>query len=932
MGYIDGRDLAPLSRRSIWTSSSDEADVKKDALYTFLRENEVEYDDGHGQYTFWLFGTKYRSTYKLAVYFSPDLPSSKREWTARGNSSRKRPRPRRDEDRRDERSDEDDTFVQQHRPVRCDGGTETILARLARLEAEVVRKDAEIARLKSRPAQVPRPVSDSDRLDSGSQTRTSTPRSSPPPENNPGLFVYAPPPRAINPFVQQIHRQARSLEALRLGTVDDSVTLEDVEEVFDRRIGHDGEFVCTLRDKCNFGPGVVLDAFNHVGVTFATAMEQSGKTHLMVALVALASTMKRPCVVLAGVPHATTCELSDKMKDPLEYLGIRTRFISNAEQQWTKFLSDPDEVRDFLSGHLVVVTPAYAMGRCTFLERLDARDVLVLVDESDVLFARDEWAVGSKEEVVGDLLSEISAEGARASGAVMISATHIGDLHIWNTVLRDVSVKHIKVDLDLLRDRGFTTHHEMELINTVDLGDAVKEKQHGLTTLGFRHLMKDFKECAGTRKLMLVASCPRVNAGDSTLFTQADLLMRYDPEAIVVVHYSGNCFFKPNYGDATCTWTPMTVINPLGLTNRERKPAKVKTIGLALRLLQLRYCSCSYRPAGADPGAPGTSAAAEAAATTVVDRRFIVVGYNALARSTSPRTDDMVPTHMFALMGKGRHSADVRQTLMRPAGHNTGVRAKNGHGDVKVVTTEADWELVSVIYEFQEMIQDEMARNPSFNFETFRDYSIGYASVIGSGRKHARPSIVLKNEWAVKATPQEKAEHKAWRDETRRMRLESMPSVSDILSVTGETKIVTTADHGMSSDGVVVEEDEEEEEEDAQGANRVAGEDLPLERRDVDRSVKKHNSDRGRLSGVPEKVILTMAARGPITESLAEFGKAAGIHNLTSGKYKALHVLRSRGLITSVGEHPLRMTTSGCRYIIDTCGESALSEYYRELL
>ena len=787
------------------------ATTAEDEVAGYLRENALEYDDGHGAYRFWLFGKHYSSVYQLARHFAPGLSARR---GGGGDDPSKRTRGTEEEE-----TDGD----------RKEGNEGDMLRTMRRMqeEMEVLRKraaDAE-ARLKQRE----RRPNKRRRLDPDLDARPQAPPRIPSTvsssssatgeggeeQEDPGLFEDTDPPPASRPATTM----------LRLPVVSSELTLDDVNAVFDRRVANLGGMT-SLRDLCNFDPEIVLEMFTHRGAAFATAMEQSQKSHLLVALAALASMKRRPCVLVVGQPHASTSELEVKMRDTLESMGIATSFLSNAQGGWNKLKADPARMAEFHSGHRVLVTPGYAMARTSLIEEVDARDVLVLLDESDVVFARDSWAPGTKEADFARLIGRPQEDGARVTGVVLVSATHIADYHLWRKAMPDVPKLFGSVDLELLRRRGFTTHHEMDLMDTVTREDAQKHTQYGLRTRGFRRLMEDFKTCGGTKKLMLVASCPRVNVGEATLFTQGEEVQRMDPEALVVVHYSGRCFFRVRN-----KWEEMKTWNRSGATETARKPRRVKAIGTAFKLLQQRYCRRQGR-----------------------DRRFVGVGYNALARSMSARTGDMVPTHMFALLGKGRHSADVRQTLMRPAGRSTGVRVANGHGNVKVVTPEEDWELVTALYGFQESIAEEMASNPDFDFESHRHYDISAAPVVRSRRKHVRPKMRLADNWKVNATPEEVRRYEDERNRKRREREERF----------------RCTDTSSASASAPLEEEDEEEDKDVENAEDVVedeedpavadGEDLPLERREGASRRRRHpGPSEGRNAGaiVPFSISLS---------------------------------------------------------------------------
>ena len=688
-----------------------------------------------------------------------------------------------------------------------------------------------------------------------------------------GVFDYVEDPAPFDAIMKQL--TTRIVAEYRLPPVLE-LTLGDVQRLFDRKVTWMGQDT-TLGELCNFGPEDVLEAFRHRGVAFAMAMEQSQKSFLLVALAALASMVKRPCVVLVGLAHPCTKDLEGKMAGTLAGFGISTRFLSNAQGGWNKFLADDHALSEFHSGHCVVITPGYAMARSTFINELEAQNVLMLLDEGDALMGRDSWNAGMKEYELASVIGKPHAQDSRVTGVVSVSATHLADFHLWSKAMPEVPRCFISVSLEVLKQRGFTTHEDMDLVHTVSMKDAKADTMYGLETPGFRYLMDDFKTCPGTKKLLLVASSPYVNAGNATLFKQADEVLRQDPDALVVVHNSGKCYLKHKDNLELETGVEITKRNPAAHSEDDKmKRKKVKSVSEALKILQLHYC-CT-----------------QSSDQPYRDRRFVVVGYNALARSTSVRTGDMVPTHMFALMGKGKDSAVTRQTLMRPAGKTTLVRHTNGHRNVKVVTTEEDWETVTSMYGFSEYVGKEANNNPDFDFESHHDYPIGATAVVESTRKHFPRSYKTTKVMKVNATEEEKEAYERELALKRRERLERRLQNENDLAV------------ASAAEEDVVEEEEQEQEEDDDGIVgdgrveedalhpvTVAGEDLPLERRDT-------NKRRDNVMSIIVKDILTVlhSSDSPMSfDSLMsalprEVATAVQVRNR-----RPLTVMRQRGLV-----------------------------------
>jgi hypothetical protein len=374
-------------------------------------------------------------------------------------------------------------------------------------------------------------------------------------------------------------------------------------------------------------------------------------------------------------------------------------------------------------------------------------------------------------------------------------------MYLWKRVMGNVPQDSVFVPPDLLKSRGFTTQDEMTLFNSrVSQDDAKPSKQYGLESRGFKDLMQDFKTCSGRRKLMMVASCPRVSAGESTLYTQARRVLQddMDPHAIVMVHHSGKCVAVLRDQDGTIIEKHMRkrqIVNSGSITSPRRvRIVNITTAGEALTKLENMYCQNG------------------------VDRRFIAIGYNAFARTASVRTSTMVITHMFAILTKGRHSADVRQTLMRPAGRTTNVRKENNGGvvtHVKVVTLMEDWHMVTELYKFQVWLAEKRMEDPEFNMMNAL-CPLEYDPVVASNRSHAPNTMRFRPEWRVDATHRER----------RMATLERRNEQREREHEQNEIQSGVDDDEDDIADFIVGDRDVEYEDD-------VAGEDLSLKNMDI---------------------------------------------------------------------------------------------------
>jgi hypothetical protein len=446
-------------------------------------------------------------------------------------------------------------------------------------------------------------------------------------------------------------------------------------------------------------------------------------------------------MMIAGLTKPGTFELTMKMASTLrESFGVETTFCDGQISSYKRMTSN-EVKQQFLCGKHFIVMPSYAQHRAEYLNEVDAKKVLVLMDESDVVMKRIEWAPNSKEAKLIEIIGRPHEDSSRVTGVVNVSATHMGDMYLWKRVMGNVPQDSVFVPPDLLKSRGFTTQDEMTLFSSrVSQDDAKPPKQYGFESRGFKDLMQDFKTCSGRRKLMMVASCPRVSAGASTLYTQARRVLQddMDPQAIVMVHHSGKCVALLRDQNGTIIEKHMRkrqVLNAGSITSPRRvRIVNITTAGEALTKLENMYCQNG------------------------VDRRFIAIGYNAFARTASVRTSTMVITHMFAFLTKGRHSADVRQTLMRPAGRTTNVRKENNGGvetHVKVVTPMEDWHMVTELYKFQVWLAEKRMEDPSFDMVNAL-CPLEYDPVVASNRSHAPNTMKFRPEWRVDATRRER--------------------------------------------------------------------------------------------------------------------------------------------------------------------------------
>lgn len=895
-------DLENTTKRMTPYMSSEQLDSVK----FFFSENNVEISDGNGQYRYWINDRHIGSTYLLAKYFVPSLPATQTEFKTlkKGDFNKKR-------------KNEDDGIQANEMPNQLDNPVDSIstsvpvspevqayVQNMMATERERMEREKESMKkmYEKKIASLVKKMKNGEPVHPSKKKKVNHTTSSDPPndfiqhqnivadtnlssnnimdgssdavgsDRHLGLFDdYETPPTA-NPLTQAV------MNSLSLEQVDESVfTLKHVEDMFEKQIYCFGKLT-TMEQVCNFTAGNVFDTARHKGVIFASAHEQGFKSSLIAALMGVSSITRRPTLLIAGLAHDQTKEMTSKMEQILESFNIKSRFLSNAEGGWERFKNDQDAVDQFKQGKLLIVTPGYAMARATILDEIDATNAMVILDESDNILKKDPsmWTPGSKEDSFGKLISNPQDINSRVSSVVLISATHLADFHIWKHYT--VPKLYISASMDLLRDRGYTTHADMQQFQDVDMKDINVSTKYGIETPAFKMLMHDFKTCPGRRKLMLVASSPFVNSDNKcTLFTQADAILDQDEEALIIIHFSGKCFFacKDKDKDGKKHFVEMISICHDYLKPSKKKEKRVKTIEKALLHLEKRYCGQETNP---NRDAAGPSNRPVPLPIPARDRRFIVIGYNALARSTSPRTATIVPTHTFVAMGKGRNAADVRQTTMRPAGKTTEVRRANGHDKVKVVTPKEDWDMVCALYGFQELIADESMRNPNFDFEKYEEYSIAAEPVVKSTRSMAPPQIRMMPAWNYKATAVEEEEARA-RKEAERREMEERRRIFILENISSAE--VETAE--------------------------------PTTPGDEDKNEKYVT---GTINENAIKLLKALLVEGPVRVKgeLSLFAKERGI-DLQSGHRKIVFNLRRSGLITPADGEFVSLTPKGVDFI-----------------
>lgn len=706
------------------------------------------------------------------------------------------------------------------------------------------------------------------------------------------------------------------------------LTIDDLVRLFERDVTCFGK-TARLRDMCNFDVGDVHRTFCHRGVTFAMAVEQAFKSALIMALAAAASVTRRPVLLVVGLRQHSVKELDTKLKHTLTAFGVKTLFLSNANDAWQRFRDDSRAVGAFKRGRLLLVTPGYAMARASVLDEVDVRGALLIMDESDVIFSRDQWSAGSKEHTLARLIAKPQAQDARVTGVVLVSATHLSDFHLWGRVMKEAPKQFVSVNTDLLREHGFTTHEDMELLDTVSMAEVHKNTQYGIKTDSFRFLMRDFVTCPGRNKLLLVASCPYVNSGDCTLLTQASAVLDEDPGALVVVHHNGKSYLRYREGPHGEPEPREQRVTMKRFDDVRRAKRDVETISDAVRLVQHRFCS------GYTCGRGGA----------VRDRRIVVVAYHALTRSTSARTDDRVPTHIFVALGRGRTTADVHQTLMRPAGKCTDVRRANGHDKVKVVTTEEDWEMLHTLPKLQQFIARETERDPHFDFESFREYGIDVAPTIASTRAQVpRQMRGCQLDWSVDATPEEwearkrrQQQEKTECDARKRRALNLNQHLDDSAEKEGhdgehENDRVTndavqrddeTDNNKEKDDGEAEDEHDvfrEETESDGIGGFEPAS--VTLEHRnraDGGDDVRGSDKEEGAVGDTATKFLeaLMKTEHGTIpTRGMSAFALDAAGVDINRDHHFTIRVLRDRGFISAAGQNFVAILPAGRAYVM----------------
>ncbi len=514
---------------------------------------------------------------------------------------------------------------------------------------------------------------------------------------------------------------AALLEAPPLLEVDDwrtNLTVDHVRQILGTTIVTNFGARKRLSELCNFAAEDVFKAFKFNGLASAEAWEQGGKCYFMVALAAVARACKRPVMLVVAEKHSNVKGVSLKMECVLEVFGVKTRFMNNGGKVWERLQKSKDSKHDLAnlrSGKLLLVTPGYAAARIAVLREEGVTDALLLVDECDSLTRCDSVAkMRDNERQLFDVtlaaMHAAPGESITISTVTFVSATHLASIK-WSQELEHGRSTLVSADVELLRQRGYTSPDDLELFCPADPGNVGQDTYYGITTVAGQRLIRDFRECPGQRKLMVITSCPYVNAGAATLHTQAEQVLLQDPEGVVVVTCPGGAWLYLQHPQVPGeTVGKKIVVRGAG----GRRAAPVNTPDQALALVEQRY------------GAAGDVL------------RFYAIGYRTQLRSMSTRTTRRVPTHMYVVPTKGVDTAETKQAIMRCGGDTVNARLVNGFTKVKVVCRQDDFDMVRELTGFTMHVFAEREAHPEIGVEDVRH---SFSGVSNAGRRHAPPKM-----------------------------------------------------------------------------------------------------------------------------------------------------------------------------------------------
>ena len=252
------------------------------------------------------------------------------------------------------------------------------------------------------------------------------------------------------------------------------------------------------------------------------------------------------------------------------------------------------------------------------------------------------------------LLTTSSARAALQDGIpVQVSAT-IAPIQWW-TKMWNVKPQKFIADDQMLLEKGFADElHLKPVYPMLNAGDVKASNNYGWDHPSFRRVFEEFRTDTRPGRLMMVATTPRVRAGDNTVFHQAELtLADRCPEAACLVVHGGGINLLYRSADDPDAATGYGI--PL------------KKVGCCVVCIDawMRFDPIRRKPTNADRRCQMQTHDIKEVGSAIefVDSTWglqvpvIVFGYHCLGRSKSIRSDKRVITHLIVALQNGKTAA-----------------------------------------------------------------------------------------------------------------------------------------------------------------------------------------------------------------------------------------------------------------------------------
>ncbi|CAK0778104.1 hypothetical protein CVIRNUC_004565 [Coccomyxa viridis] len=348
-----------------------------------------------------------------------------------------------------------------------------------------------------------------------------------------------------------------------------------------------------------------------------------------------------------------------------------------------------------------------------FSAEVDLSGINLIIDEADNVWSTfvdtNTFMPLQREGELYDLLGQHPLQNSRVRTISLVSAT-IAPIQWWTQMWHLKPQKFIADD-QMLLEKGFADElHLKPVYPMLKSGDIKANKNYGWDHPSFKRVFDEFHADIRPGRLMMVATTPRVNAGDNTVFHQAEMTLadRCPDAACLVVHGGGINLLYRNADDPEAAH---------GYGVHLKKNFDVKEVGAAIAFID---------------------------ASWGLQVPIIVFGYHCVGRSKSIRSDKRVITHLIVALQSGKSAPDLKQTIMRFGGFTANVRRENGFTDgVMFLGVQEDLLLFLQYYDFQKAA---LAKGDDW---MSAEYPQRFGPVVQSARKHAKKSLRLDEHLAM---------------------------------------------------------------------------------------------------------------------------------------------------------------------------------------